>query len=42
MRLLLDTHAFLWFLAGDPSLSSVARTAMEDTKNELLLSVASL
>jgi PIN domain nuclease of toxin-antitoxin system len=42
MRLLLDTHAFLWFLAGDPSLSSAARAAMEETENELLLSVASL
>ena len=42
MRLLLDTHAFLWFLAGDPSLSSAARTAMEDAGNDLLMSVASL
>lgn len=42
MRLLLDTHSFLWFLAGDRSLSSVARSAMEEAENELLLSVASL
>lgn len=42
MRLLLDTHAFLWFLAGDSSLSPAARTAMEAAKNDLLLSVASL
>jgi PIN domain nuclease of toxin-antitoxin system len=25
MRLLLDTHAFLWFLMGDPRLSRTAR-----------------
>lgn len=42
MRLLVDTHAFLWFLAGDSSLSSAARTAMEERENDLLLSVASL
>ena len=42
MRLLLDTHAFLWFLSGDPSLSARARAAMEEPANDLLLSVASL
>lgn len=41
MRLLLDTHAFLWFLAGDPKLSPAARGFIEDIGNEPLLSVAS-
>lgn len=42
MRLLLDTHILLWFLAGDPSLSARSRAAIEEPSNELLLSVASL
>jgi PIN domain nuclease of toxin-antitoxin system len=41
VRLLLDTHAFLWFVGGDASLSAVARTAIEDAANEVFLSVAS-
>jgi PIN domain nuclease of toxin-antitoxin system len=42
VRLLLDTHVLLWFLAGDPSLSARSRAAIEEPSNELLLSVASL
>jgi PIN domain nuclease of toxin-antitoxin system len=42
MRLLLDTHAFLWFITGDPKLSSTAERAIRDGTNELLLSVASV
>ena len=42
MRLLLDTHAFLWFLNGDPRLSKRARHAMEDEASELFLSTASV
>jgi len=42
MRLLLDTHAFLWFCAGDASLSARGRRAIEDPRNERFLSVASL
>jgi len=30
MRLLLDTHAFLYFLAGDERLSPGARKAIEE------------
>ncbi|MGK3963915.1 type II toxin-antitoxin system VapC family toxin [Sorangium sp. So ce118] len=41
MRLLVDTHAFLWFLANDPQLSSLAKSFLEEPTNELLLSVAS-
>ena len=42
MRLLLDTHAFLWFVMGDPRLSSAARDAIEDPVHETWLSVASV
>jgi PIN domain nuclease of toxin-antitoxin system len=42
MRLLLDTHAFLWFLGDAPELSTQARGLIEDDTNEVLLSVASL
>jgi PIN domain nuclease of toxin-antitoxin system len=42
MRLLLDTNAFLWFIAGDERLSEPAREAIADVGNEVLLSVASL
>ena len=42
MRLLLDTHAFLWFIMGDPSLSASARALIEDVANERFLSVAGL
>ena len=41
MRLLLDTHALLWFVEADPRLSSKARTAMEDPGSELYISTAS-
>ncbi|MBN8559446.1 MAG: type II toxin-antitoxin system VapC family toxin [Leptolyngbya sp. UWPOB_LEPTO1] len=42
MRLLLDTHAFLWFIAGSSDLSNKARTLIEDPNNQRFLSVASL
>lgn len=42
MRLLIDTHAFLWFVAGDRRLSSRARRRIEDPANDKLLSVASV
>ena len=42
MRLLLDTHAFLWFAAGDPRLPPCARRRIEDTANDRFLSVASV
>ncbi len=34
MRLLIDTHALLWFCEGNPILSPKARAAMEDDSNE--------
>jgi PIN domain nuclease of toxin-antitoxin system len=42
MKLLLDTHTFLWFIAGDVRLSNKARTLIEDMDNVRLLSTASL
>jgi PIN domain nuclease of toxin-antitoxin system len=42
MRLLLDTHAFLWFVSGDTRLSRAARAALAEDGTELHLSVASI
>ena len=41
VRLLLDTHAFLWAVLDDPRLGGRARALMLDAGNELLLSPAS-
>jgi len=41
MRLLLDTHAFLWWVNDAPELSAKARKAIADPGNECLLSLAS-
>ena len=41
MRLLLDTHALLWWLAGDQGLSDAACEAIADTDNEVFVSAAS-
>jgi PIN domain nuclease of toxin-antitoxin system len=42
MRLLLDTHTFLWLVEGSPHLSATAQAALVDPTNELHLSVASV
>lgn len=42
MNLLLDAHAFLWFIMGSANLSATARALIEDPANERMLSVASL
>jgi PIN domain nuclease of toxin-antitoxin system len=41
VRLLLDTHALIWWLAGDPSLSTGAKAAIVDPNNEVFVSAAS-
>ncbi|AFY62382.1 type II toxin-antitoxin system VapC family toxin [Synechococcus sp. PCC 6312] len=41
MRILLDTHTFLWFVNNDPQLSSVAKSLIESDVN-IWVSVASL
>ncbi len=40
MRLLLDTHAALWLLSGDPRLGERAREHLFDDTNRVLLSAA--
>lgn len=40
MRQLLDTHSFIWFVMGNPRISSKVRAQIED--NENLLSTASV
>lgn len=40
MRLLLDTHAFLWAAADPDALHETARGAIEDTANEVFVSAA--
>lgn len=42
MRVLLDTHAFLWALLDAPELSETARDVFADRQNTILLSTASL
>ncbi|PYR16816.1 MAG: PIN domain nuclease [Acidobacteria bacterium] len=42
MRLLLDTHALLWFQAGDRRLSRAARRAIEADGAELVVSAATV
>ena len=41
MRVLLDTHAFLWFVLDEPALSAVAKATIEDASNDVLVSPAS-
>lgn len=40
-RLLLDTHALLWWLDGDQQLPQAAQRAIGDAGNEVLVSAAS-
>jgi len=42
MRLLLDTHVFLWYITADPKLPAAFRAASQDPSNEVYLSVASV
>jgi PIN domain nuclease of toxin-antitoxin system len=41
VRLLLDTHTLYWYIEGDPQLSAMAQTLIQDAANEVLLSPAS-
>ena len=41
MRLLLDTHAFLWWITADAKLSKTAQTVLSDPKTIPVLSAAS-
>ena len=41
MRLLLDTHAFLWFILDAPQLSAEANRLISDPNNDIEVSPAS-
>jgi PIN domain nuclease of toxin-antitoxin system len=41
LKLLLDTHALIWWLAGDEALSRRAREAIADEANSVAVSAAS-
>lgn len=41
MRLLLDTHAFLWWVGDDPRLPARARRLIAGRRNEVFFSVVS-
>ncbi|MGH9172855.1 MAG: type II toxin-antitoxin system VapC family toxin [Vicinamibacterales bacterium] len=41
MRLLLDTHAYLWWLGGDGALPQRVRALIDDLQNLVLVSAAS-
>ena len=42
MKILLDTHIFLWFISGESRLSADIRDAIRDLDNEIYLSVVSI
>ncbi|MFB2896352.1 type II toxin-antitoxin system VapC family toxin [Aerosakkonemataceae cyanobacterium BLCC-F50] len=42
MRILLDTHIFLWFISGDTRLLTDVRDAIRDPNNEVYLSSVSI
>ncbi len=42
MRLLIDTHTFLWAIEDITQLSRTSRDLLQDSQNEILLSTASL
>ncbi len=42
MRLMLDTHTFLWYITDSPQVSDKAREHIDDEQNQILLSAASV
>lgn len=42
MKILLDTHIFLWFISGDIKLSTDVRDVIRDRDNEVYLSAISV
>ncbi|MCX6579697.1 MAG: type II toxin-antitoxin system VapC family toxin [Candidatus Aminicenantes bacterium] len=42
MRLLLDTHTFIWFINGDKCLSVKARKEISKSSNSKFISIASI
>jgi PIN domain nuclease of toxin-antitoxin system len=42
MRLLLDTHTFIWFVEDAPQLPANVKNLIENSQNEIFLSIVSL
>jgi PIN domain nuclease of toxin-antitoxin system len=42
MKLLLDTHIFLWYISGNTQLSTSFRDSIQNPNNDVYLSVVSL
>jgi PIN domain nuclease of toxin-antitoxin system len=42
MKILLDTHAFIWFVEDSPQLAGNAKQIIEKTSNDIYLSIASI
>lgn len=42
MDLLLDTHAFIWFLNGDNQIPDILKKEISNTSNKCYISIASL
>jgi PIN domain nuclease of toxin-antitoxin system len=42
MRVLLDTHTFLWFFDDSPRISTLVKQLLEDASTDALISIASL
>ena len=42
MKILLDTHIFLWYISGDERLSENQRASIQDLNNEVYLSIVSV
>jgi PIN domain nuclease of toxin-antitoxin system len=40
--LLIDAHVLVWWLAGDPTLTADARSALADPANEVIVSAATI
>ena len=36
MKILMDTHAFLWFVEGDKRLSALARDSIANPSNDFI------
>ena len=42
MKLLLDTHTFIWFITDSPKLTPMSKQLIEDENNQRLISMASI
>jgi len=42
MRLLLDTHAFIWFVENDSNLTITSKNIIQEESNTIILSIVSL